>query len=193
MYREGMKQTVFTKYRDDYSSGRYTTLVSRYGDDLGREQVPELSKEEKEAHDREHVIKANLIYQERVRLGIGRFPDQCPICGSTMNRVDEKCTLCGIKFCAYCVRPEKHNCVIHQYELENHIVKTPEIITEPVITPEVIIEPETITGPIKVDEPVNSKEIDVKEEIEMKKKIPLWRKILFLLGFGKHSATSKEG
>lgn len=102
-YREDMKLTTRTIYRTDYSTKRYETFASL--DDTEEEIVPELSAKEKETHSREHIIKANLIYQERVRLGVGRTPNQCPNCRSTMNRVDEKCILCGIRFCGYCIDP----------------------------------------------------------------------------------------
>ena len=197
-YREGVKHTVYTKHGTDYSLEGYEKFPHT---DLGEEPMPELSVEEKEAHNREHIIKANLIYQERLRLGVGRFPNQCPICGSAMNRIDEKCILCGIEFCVYCVKPEKHKCVMYRYEMGKYTVKSPEIVAEPVIASKVIVEPvmipEVVAEPTKIDEPLSapevqaaimdSKEIDVKEEIKVKKKIPLWRKILFLLGFGKHS------
>lgn len=154
-----MELTVHTTYRTDYSAKRYEPFASP--DDLEEEIVSDLTAEEKEAHNREHIIKANLIYRERVRLGIGKYPDRCPSCRSTMNRVDEKCILCGIDFCVYCVDPKKHNCVVYQYEWEKH--------SDPVELPEEVAE-HTI-----INEPVNFPEVQVAQLLNDSKEYKLER------------------
>jgi len=193
-YKEKIKHNYAT-HNSRFSTSHYEKFAS--SDDL-EESIQKLSVEEREKHNREHIIKANLIFQERLRLGIGNSPDQCPSCGSTINRVDEKCILCGIKFCVYCVKPEKHTCVIYQYEMEKYPIpiKSDKVAVKPVTVPAVVkkheVVPETIAKPKEINEPTDESKIlanpvkDLKEirvTGEIKKKNPLWRRILSLFGF----------
>lgn len=158
-YKEGMEYSV--DISRVYSIECYERFAT--SEDLEEENVSELSAEEKEVYSQEHIIKSNLIFQERLRLGVGEPPDRCPNCESTLNKVDEKCDLCGIKFCASCVAPNKHNCVIAQYELEkNPTPVKPEVIVESSMEAEIIAESivdSEVSEPIKIDVPKERTEI----------------------------------
>jgi len=56
-------------------------------EDLEDEPVNELQSHESEDRDKEHIIEGNLIYQERIRLGIGKFNEQCPILYAVVNSI----------------------------------------------------------------------------------------------------------
>lgn len=199
-YQEGAEDTARIKYNTNYSAIQYEKFASL--DEPLEEPIQELSLKEKEEQNKEHIVKANLIFQERLRLGLGKLSNECPICKSTINRVDEKCVLCGIKFCIYCVKPEKHKCVIYQYEEEKHspyvkldkrVIKPP--VTLPELKKELVTTPKVITKSKRIVEPVNelkvqanivsdSKERETQEEIKVKKKVSIWRKFRSLFGIG---------
>lgn len=147
------------------------------------------TEQEINAQNEAHIIEGNLIYQERIRLRVGQLKDECPICHSELNKVDEKCDFCTIMFCTYCIEPVKHSCVIYQHRYGEF----PAPVIEPVLEPvkpdpdKVLISQSTVTV-----EPVNKSVIqpNVKALQEptiidgKEKKLSLWHRFLSLFGFG---------
>lgn len=181
-----------------YSTEFYEKFAAPYY--LEEEKIPELS--EREERDRGRIITKNLISQQHVKpfgTESKSDTDTCSNCGETTKKVDTRCVWCGMYFCGSCAEPEKHNCPVYRYELEEYakytkkveLVKTNEQKSVVVPSNNRII-PDTYerSKPLAefTDNNLGNEEglkIEVKDKKEItKKKISLWRKLLSMLGFG---------
>jgi hypothetical protein len=147
-YDPSQPKPTSVSYKNKYSKKLYDDFAPPDQLEPHDERHLHLSNAEME----NHRIEGNLIYQERIRLGVSHLGDTCPNCHSSLNKADEKCKLCDITFCGYCIDPAKHRCVIYQSRygaFPEAIVREKEFIPKPVIAPknELVIESEPERAP----------------------------------------------